>query len=97
MRPTEHTEDNLRLARPLPAEVQLAASRALIEKMLNPGPDSFPRSQTMRLLSGGNAKVVVIGAFAALIAVKPRLAMSLVRFLPLAGLGPIGRILERLR
>lgn len=86
MHPTEDKEASPRLEKRLPAELQLAASRAQIEKMLNPVPDSFPRSQTMRFLAGGNGKVVAIGAFAALIAVKPRLALSLARFLPLSPL-----------
>lgn len=81
----------------LPAERRLAESRAEIERLLKPGPDSFPRSETMRFLMGGNGKIVALGVFAGLLAVKPRLAMSLARFLPLGGLLPIGRILERLR
>ncbi len=82
----------------LPAERRLAESRAEIGRLLKADPDAFPRSQTMRFLMGGNGKVVALGVFAGLLAVKPRLALSLVRFLPLGGLlPPIGRILERLR
>ncbi len=81
----------------LPAESRLAESRAEIERFLKPGPDAFPRSETMRFLMGGNGKVVALGAFAGLLAVKPRLALSLVRFLPLGNLLPIGRILEHLQ
>lgn len=81
----------------LSAERRLAESRAEIERLLQPGADSFPRSETMRFLMGGNGKIVALGVFAGLLAVKPRLAMSLARFLPLGGLLPISRILERLR
>jgi hypothetical protein len=81
----------------LPAERRLAESRAEIESLLRPGDDTFPRSETMRFLIGGKGKVVVLGVFAGLLAVKPRLALSLTRFLPLGGLLPIRRILEYLR
>ncbi len=81
----------------LPAERRLAESRAEIESLLSPGPDTFPRSETMRFLLGGKGKVVALGVFAGLLAVKPKLALSLVRFLPLGELLPIGRILQRLR
>ncbi len=81
----------------LPAERRLAESRAEIESLLSPDPDAFPRSETMRFLLGGKGKVVALGVFAGLLAVKPKLALSLVRFLPLGELLPIGRILQRLR
>jgi hypothetical protein len=81
----------------LPAERRLAESRAEIESLLSPGPDTFPRSETMRFLLGGKGKVVALGVFAGLLAVNPKLALSLARFLPLGGLLPIGRILQRLR
>lgn len=81
----------------LPAERRLAESRAEIERVLKPGPDAFPRSQTMRFLMGGNGKVVALGVIAGLLAVKPRLALSLVKFLPLGHLLPIGRILQGLQ
>ncbi|MGH8222458.1 MAG: hypothetical protein ACREQZ_05745, partial [Woeseiaceae bacterium] len=67
----------------LPVERRLADSRAEIESMLIPEPDTFPRSHTMRFLLGRNGKVLAIGAFAGLLAVKPRLAMTLIRLLPL--------------
>jgi hypothetical protein len=51
----------------------------------------------MRFMLGGKGKIVALGVFAGLLVVKPRLALSLVRFLPLGGLLPIGRILQRLR
>jgi len=95
MPPTESLPDEPRP--PLAAERRLAESRADIRRFLNPGPDSFPRSETMRFLMGGKGRVVAFGVFAGLLAVKPKLALSLVRFLPLGGLLPIGRILERLR
>ena len=79
-----------------PAERRLAESRAEIEALLSPGPDTFPRSQTMRYLLGGKGKMVALGVFAGLLAVKPKLALSLVRFLPLGKL-PIARILQSLR
>jgi hypothetical protein len=81
----------------LPAERRLAESRAEIESLLRPGSDTFPRSETMRFMMGGKGKVVALGVFAGLLAVKPKLALSLVRFLPVGGLLPIGRILQRLR
>ena len=58
-----------------PAERRLAESRAEIESLLAGGPDTFPRSQTMRYLMGGKGKMVALGVFAGLLAVKPRLAM----------------------
>ncbi len=81
----------------LPAERRLAESRAEIASLLEPEADSFPRSETMRFLMGGKGQVAALGLFAGLLAVKPRLALSLVRFLPLGRLLPIGRILQRLR
>ncbi len=80
-----------------PAERRLAESRAEIASLLEPGADLFPRSETMRFMMGGKGKIVALGVFAGLLAVKPRLALSLVRFLPLGGLLPIGRILQHLR
>ena len=76
--------------RRLPAERRLEESRAEIESMLIPEPDTFPRSHTMRFLMGRNGKVVALGAFAGLLAVKPRLAMTLIRLLPL------GRAVQRM-
>jgi hypothetical protein len=81
----------------LPAERRLAESRAEIASLLEPRADSFPRSETMRFLMGGKGQVAALGLFAGLLAVKPRLALSLVRFLPLGEFLPIGRILGRLR
>jgi hypothetical protein len=97
MPPSEIQYDDPDAELMLPAERRLADSRAEIERLLKPGPDSFPRSETMRFLMGGKGQIVALGVFAGLLAIKPRLAMSLVRFLPLGGLLPIGRILERLR
>jgi hypothetical protein len=97
MLPSESFSDESLATPMLPAERRLAESRAEIERLLKPGPDTFPRSETMRFLMGGKGKFVALGVFAGLFAVKPRLALSLVRFLPLDGLLPIGRILQRLR
>jgi hypothetical protein len=41
--------------------------------------------------------MVALGAFAGLMAVKPKFAMSLVRFLPLGKLLPVVRLLRSLR
>ncbi len=82
---------------PTPAELRLAASRAEIERLLAPGPDDFPRSQTMRFLMGGKGRMVALGTFAGLMAVKPRFALTLVRFLPLGKLLPVVRLLRSLR
>lgn len=97
MPPSEILRANLNPKPMLPAERRLAESRAEIERFLKPGPVAFPRSETMRFLMGGNGKIVALGAFAGLLAVKPRLALSLVRFLPLGNLLPIGRILQGLQ
>ena len=80
-----------------PAERRLAESRAEIESLLAGGPDSFPRSQTMRYLMGGRGRMVALGAFAGLLAVKPKFALTLVRFLPLGKLLPVARILQSMR
>lgn len=97
MSPSEIQYEEPDAERMLPAERRLADSRAEFERFLDPGPDSFPRSETMRFLMGGKGQIAALGVFAGLLAVKPRLAMSLVRFLPIGGLLPIGRILKRLR
>jgi hypothetical protein len=82
---------------PTPAERRLAASRAELERLLAPGPDDFPRSQTMRFLMGGKGRMVTLGAFAGLMAVKPKFALTLVRFLPLGKLLPVARFIQTLR
>ncbi|HEX9706175.1 MAG TPA: hypothetical protein VGA24_00925 [Steroidobacteraceae bacterium] len=97
MQPNEAMPDPMRHNVPLPAERRLAESRAEIESLLRTGPDTFPRSETMRFLLGGKGKIVALGVFAGLLAVKPKLALSLVRFLPLGGVLPVSRILQRLR
>ena len=51
----------------------------------------------MRFLMGGKGKMVTLGLFTGLLLVKPKLAVGLVRFLPLGKLLPIGRILQALR
>ena len=76
---------------------RLAVSRADIQRLLAPGPDDFPRSQTMRFLMGGKGRMVALGAFAGLMAVKPQFALTLVRFLPLGKLMPIARFIQSLR
>ncbi len=80
-----------------PAERRLADSRASLAELLGPDEDSFPRSETMRFLMGGKGKMVTLGLFTGLLLVKPKLAVGLVRFLPLGKLVPIGRILQTLR
>ncbi len=81
-----------------PGERSLASSRAALAELLGDGgPDTFPRSQTMRFLMGGKGRMVALGSFAGLVAVKPKLAMSLLRFLPLGKLLPIARLLQSLR
>jgi hypothetical protein len=82
-----------------PGERRLAASRAALAELLGDGgPDTFPRSQTMRFLLGGKGRVIAVGAFAGLAVVKPKLAMSLMRFMPLGKLLPVARtLLQSLR
>ena len=79
------------------AERRLAASRAELERLLAPGPDDFPRSQTMRFLMGGKGRIVTLGAFVGLLAVKPKFALTLVSFLPLGKLLPVARFIQTLR
>jgi hypothetical protein len=87
-----------RVAPPLtPAEQRLAETRAVLESFFVRDPDEFPRSQTMRFLMRGKGRMVALGAFAGLMAVKPRVAMSLVRFVPLGKLLPLARLLRTLR
>lgn len=97
MQPTGIDDGHEAPAPMTPAERRLAESRAEIEGLLAGGPDTFPRSETMRFMMGGKGKMVVFGVFAGLLAVKPRLAMSLVRFLPLGKLVPLARILQSMR
>jgi hypothetical protein len=83
-----------------PGERHLEESRAELAELLGGDqhePDAFPRSQTMRFLLGGRGRMVALGAFAGLVAVKPRLAMSMLNFLPLGRLLPLARILQQLR
>jgi hypothetical protein len=80
-----------------PGERRLAASRAELQRILAPGPDEFPRSQTMRYLMRGKGRMVALGAFAGLMAVKPKFALTLVRFLPLGKLMPVARLIRSLR
>lgn len=82
-----------------PGERRLAASRAALAEILgdDDGPDTFPRSQTMRFLLGGKGKMVAVGAFAGLLVVKPKFAVTLLRFLPLGKLLPVLRIVQALR
>jgi len=83
MLPAERATIAPRTHETLPAERRLAESRAEIVSLLIPEPVSFPRSHTMRFLMGRNGKAIAIGALAGLLAVKPRLALTLIRFLPL--------------
>jgi hypothetical protein len=82
---------------PSPGERRLALTRAEIERIFAPGPDEFPRSRTMKYLMGGKGRMVALGAFAGLMAVKPRFALKLVRFLPLGKLLPVARLIQSLR
>ncbi len=86
MLPAESMAAETTAVQTLPAERRLAESRAEIETLLMPHAEEFPRSHTMRFLMGGNGKVAAIGAFAALLAFKPRLALALIRFLPIGGI-----------
>ena len=104
MRPTERDQVELaahaREREPSPGERHLAQSRAALAELLAgevDEPDTFPRSQTMRFLMGGKGRMVALGAFAGLVAVKPKLAVSLLRFMPLGKLLPVARILQSLR
>jgi hypothetical protein len=104
MRPTERDQGEQaarpREREPSPGERHLAESRAALAELLAREahePDTFPRSQTMRFLMGGKGRMVALGAFAGLVAVKPRLAVSLLRFLPLGKLLPVARLLQSLR
>ena len=51
----------------------------------------------MRYLMGGKGRMVALGAFAGLMAVKPKFALTLVRFLPLGKLMPVARLIRSLR
>ena len=82
---------------PSPGERSLALTRAEIQRLFAPGPDEFPRSRTMRYLMGGRGRMVALGAFAGLMAVKPSFALTLVRLLPLGKLQPIARLIQSLR
>jgi hypothetical protein len=89
--------DRSRVIEETPGGRRLAASRAELQHILAPGPDEFPRSQTMRYLMGGKGRMVALGAFAGLMAVKPKFALTLVRFLPLGKLMPVARLIRSLR
>ena len=80
-----------------PGERRLAASRAELQRILTPDPGEFPRSRTMRHLMGGKGRMVALGAFAGLMAVKPQFALKLIRFLPLGKLQPVVRLIQSLR
>jgi hypothetical protein len=92
--PTELEGDG---SEPMPGDRRLAETRAVLEAIVVPDQDDFPRSQTMRFLMGGKGKMVALGSFAGLLLVKPRLAYGLVRFLPLGKLLPVVRLLQTLR
>jgi hypothetical protein len=89
MRPVDDLDEDYRLGDVSPAERRLEESRARIEQFLIPPPNQFPRSQTMRFLTGRNGKAAALGAALALYAVKPRLAATLMKFLP------VGRLMRR--
>lgn len=82
----------------MPGERHLAESRAALAQLLAPArEDEFPRSETMRFVMGGKGRIVAVGLFAGLLLVKPKIALGLVRFLPLRRMLPIARILQSLR
>jgi hypothetical protein len=81
-----------------PAERRLAESRAALAELVAPAHgEEFPRSETMRFVMGDKGRIVALGLFTGLLLVKPKLAVGLVRFLPLGRLLPIARILQTLR
>ena len=80
-----------------PAERRMAETRAELAAILTPGPDDFPRSQTMRFLTAGRGRMVMLGVVGGMMLVKPKLAMGLVRFLPLGKYLPLVRMLQSLR
>lgn len=83
---------------PSPGERRLAESRAALEALLSgENEPDFPRSRTMRFLMGGKGRMVALGSFAGLLAVKPRLALTLAGFVPLGRLLPLLRLLKALR
>ena len=83
---------------PTPAQRRMAASRAALADVFAPPEEGeFPRSETMRFLMGGKGRMVALGLLTGLLVVKPKLAVGLVRFLPLGRALPIGRILQTLR
>ena len=88
---TQRTERAEAGAAPTPAQLRMASSRAALADILAPKrPDEFPRSETMRFLMGGKGRMVALGLFTGLLLVKPKVAVSLVRFLPLRPLIPLG-------
>lgn len=100
MQPAEHrsAEPAARDVELSPGERRLAASRAALAELLRgEDADAFPRSETMRFLLGGKGRMIALGSFAGLVAVKPKLALALLRFMPLGRLLPIARILHSLR
>lgn len=93
--PTESAPGTGRV--PSPGESRMALTRAELERLFSPSPDEFPRSRTMRYLMAGKGRMVALGAFAGLMAVKPRVALGLVQFLPLGKLLPLVRLIRNLR
>ena len=91
------TDDPKSRTAPSPGERRLATAAPNSQRLLAPGPDDFPRSRTMRYLMGGKGRMVALGAFAGLMAVKPKFALTLVRFLPLGKLLPVARFIQTLR
>jgi len=51
----------------------------------------------MRFLTGGRGRMVMLGVVGGMMLVKPKLAMGLVRFLPLGKYLPLVRMLQSLR
>lgn len=91
-------EPAVEVTAPTAGERRIAESRAALADLLVPAHDEeFPRSETMRFVMGGKGRIVALGLITGLLLVKPKLAVGLVRFLPLGKLLPIGRILQNLR
>jgi hypothetical protein len=74
----------------LPGERRLASSRAELESLFVRDPEGFPRSRTMRFLLGRGGIALATGALAGLMMVKPGLASTVIRILP------VGRVARRL-
>ena len=69
------------------AEQKLAGTRAELRELLQPADaDQFPRSATMRALTGGGATSLLVLAGLTLVATRPGVAGRLARAAPVIGL-----------